>query len=79
MKIITREPPTTVVVLTNCKMVMLLDTVLKIQDRNAAFCKISVFLLLSPVTDSMRRILWQQDLGNTHFLVFSVLHSEGHH
>ena len=36
------------------------------------------FLLFSPVTGFMRRTFLQQDLGNTHLLVFTVLHSEGH-
>ena len=36
------------------------------------------FLPFSPVTGFMRRTLLQQDLGNTHFLEFTVFHSEGH-
>lgn len=51
-------------------MVMISDIVLKIQDRKAAVSRTSVFSLFSPVTGSMRRIFWQQDLGNTTFGVY---------
>jgi hypothetical protein len=57
-------------------MVMISDIVLKIQDRKAAVSRISVF---SPILIcDWRRIFWQQDLGNTHLLVFTALPSEGH-
>ena len=59
-------------------MVMISDIVLKIQDRKATVSRISVFSPILTCDWIHEEDFCQQDLGNTHLLVFAVLHSEGH-